>query len=125
MRSGVVLVLVFVVAVFDEVVEGVDAAMKTDDDATVQAMFAVLALLAIVGVAAEFFRTQFLAILGDGHAGDGEFADEVLGVGDVLRGNLEAVEEKSGALGIEFLRAQGLEDHAERQLNGRLVFRNG
>jgi len=64
-------------------------------------MFAAIAGCAIVGFADFLFRGQLIAFVGDGHGTD-NFGVRMVGFAiDILRGDLEGVEEQAGAARIE------------------------
>jgi hypothetical protein len=114
---------VFLSIVFGELIE---ATLQADHGAALEAEFAPVAFHAILGgVAGEVLGGEFLAVLGVGDIDDGVPGKNRWVAIDVLRGDLKAVEEVAGALGIEFAGTHLLEDHAQRHENGRPVFRKG
>lgn len=109
----------------DGVFVGVDASAEAADEAVMEAPIAALALPTVLGsVALEFLGRQLAAIAGAGHIHHGVGGDGGV-AGDIGRGNLKAVEEKAGLLGIDAGTGEGVEDLGESQLDRGAIFKDG
>lgn len=80
---------------------------------------------AIIRVADALFRAEFFAAISDGDGFDGRGRDDVEFTLDILRGDLDGVEQEAGAARVDAARAEGIEDLSEGDLDGAAVFENG
>jgi len=76
------------------------------------------------GVADDQLGSELFAVVGDGDGFDGTAGDEGARASN-LRGDLEAVDEKPGALIVEPSGAELAENLGERELDGAPVFEHG
>jgi len=104
---------------------GVDASAEAADEAVVEAPLAAYALLTVFGsVALKFLGRQLAAVAGAGNIHHGAGGDGGV-AGDIGGGNLQAVEEKAGLLGIDARTGEGVEDLGESQLDRGAIFKDG
>jgi hypothetical protein len=90
------------------------------------AIFAVVTGGAIVGgIADAEFGGELISIAGKGDGFDGSEGEDVLFALDVLRGDLESIEEVSGALGVEPFGVEIVDDLGEGDQDGAAVFEDG
>jgi len=117
--------LLVVSAIQDGVFVGVDASAEAADEAVMEAPVAAYALLTVFGpVAIKFLGRQLAAVAGAGNVHHGVGGDGGV-AGDIGRGDLEAVEEKAGLLGIDARTGEGVEDLGEGQLDCGAIFKDG
>jgi hypothetical protein len=87
--------------------------------------FAIGAGGAILLVADALFRGEFLAGVSVGDGFDGRYWDDASVAIDILRGNLEGVEQEASFARVDAARAEGIEDLSEGDLDGASVFKYG
>jgi hypothetical protein len=91
-------------------------------------VFAIVSLVAsttfIRRIADGFLRGEFFALGAAGDEGDRIQLEDVRVVRDILRGDLEAVEEEAGTTRIEFGGGKGVEDLGKGDLDGTAVLQH-
>ena len=80
---------------------------------------------AIIRAAGALHRGEFLAGVGVGEGVDAKHRDDVIFALDILRADLEGVEQKAGCAGVDAAGAEGIEDLSEGDLDGAAVFKDG
>ena len=122
---GVAFLFLVVRGIQDGVLVGVDASAEAANEAVIEAPVAAFALLTVLGsVALKFLGRQLAAVAGAGNIHHGVGGDRGV-AGDIARGDLQAVEEKAGLLGIDARSGEGVEDLGEGQLDRGAIFKDG